>query len=31
MFDADGTVTIKKTGQITIAIGQKYKEVPLYF
>jgi LAGLIDADG-like domain len=26
MFDADGTVTLKNTGQITIGVTQKYKE-----
>ena len=31
MFDADGTVTLKETGQITISVTQKYKEIPLYF
>jgi hypothetical protein len=31
MFDAEGTVTIKKTGQITISATQKYKEIPLHF
>ena len=26
MLDADGTVTLKKTGQITIGVTQKYKD-----
>jgi hypothetical protein len=31
MLDADGTVTLKKTGQITIGVTQKYKENILAF
>ena len=31
MFDADGTVTLKETGQITISVTRKYKEIPLFF
>jgi intein/homing endonuclease len=31
MFDADGTVILKKNGQVTISVTQKYKEIPLLF
>ncbi len=31
MFDADGTVTLKEGGQITISVTQKYKEIPLNY
>lgn len=31
MLDADGTVTLKKTGQITIGVTQKYKDNILAF
>lgn len=31
MFDADGTVTLKENGQVTISVTQKYKEIPLFF
>jgi len=31
MFDADGTVTLKETGEITLSVTQKYKEIPLLF
>jgi hypothetical protein len=31
MFDADGTVTLKETGQMTLSVTQLYKEIPLAF
>lgn len=31
MFDADGTVTLKENGQITLSVTQKYKEIPVFF